>query len=412
MTEVFHVVGLSALVVIVLGALSARIQNSLISMPLIAMAAGIVAGPAVSGWITPEAWPHQEVIVREVARFTIAISVVGIAIRVPPHVWRTMFGPVSIMLTLGMAGMWAASTLVSWATLGLAFEPGLAVLALIGAAITPTDPVTASAIVSGPVAERLLPEKIRGMLSLESGANDGLGYLFVMLPLMALTRESEGPSLLGDWLVETLLMDVALAIAAGLVIGWLVAKLLEISDRYQLAEVHSYHAITIALAIAALAAGRLIGADGILTAFAAGGAFCFSVNRHDAIEEEKTHETISKVMDLPAFVIFGLVIPWEGWGKLGVLAVLFPIAILLFRRLPVVFALQPLLKRKLTGADLAFVGWFGPVGIAAIFYAMDSLERTGDPFVWHAVSTVVAGSILVHGITAIIGMKQHRKRTE
>lgn len=410
MSEIFHVVALCSLVVIILGALSAYVQGTLASLPLLAVATGIVAGPALTGWIDPSNWQSKEIIVREVARFTIAISVVGIAIRTPPETWKRLVRPVTVMLTLGMAGMWAMSTLVSWVTLGSAFSLSFATAVLIAACLTPTDPVAASAIVSGPIAKSMLPANLRGLLSLESGANDGLGYLFVMLPMLAIARGEAGGELVRHWLVDILILDVLLAAGVGIVLGWLVARLQRLSDRHKLAEFHSYHAISIALAFGALGLGRMLGADGILTAFAAGGAFCLTVGRHDAMEEENVHETISKLMDLPAFVIFGLVIPWHGWATLGVWAVLFPLAILLLRRPPLMLALAPLLSSRFSGRDIAFAGWFGPIGIAAIFYAMESVERTGDQFVWYAVSAAVAGSILVHGVTATPGMRLYASR--
>ncbi|MEO2037594.1 MAG: hypothetical protein ABGW90_02670, partial [Martelella sp.] len=130
MSEIFHVVALCSLVVIILGALSAYVQGTLASLPLLAVATGIVAGPALIGWIDPSDWQSKEIIVREVARFTIAISVVGIAIRTPPETWKRLVRPVTVMLTLGMAGMWAMSTLASWVTLGPAFSLSFATAVL------------------------------------------------------------------------------------------------------------------------------------------------------------------------------------------------------------------------------------------------------------------------------------------
>jgi NhaP-type Na+/H+ or K+/H+ antiporter len=50
-----------------------------------------------------------------------------------------------------------------------------------------------------------------------------------------------------------------------------------------------------------------------------------------------------------------------------------------------------------------FVGWFGPIGITAIFYAILAMNETGVELVWTAVSLVVAGSVLVHGMTSTYG---------
>lgn len=71
----------------------------------------------------------------------------------------------------------------AWLAFGLAPLMALAV----GATITPTDPVVAALIVTGQVAESTLPRDTRTILSTESGANDGLAYLLVLLPLLLLT---------------------------------------------------------------------------------------------------------------------------------------------------------------------------------------------------------------------------------
>jgi NhaP-type Na+/H+ or K+/H+ antiporter len=75
--------------------------------------------------------------------------------------------------------------------------------------------------------------------------------------------------------------------------------------------------------------------------------------------------------------------------------------VLLFRRLPAVLALRPLLgplraKRK----DVLFLGWFGPIGAAAIYYAAFSLKETGIEEVWVVGSLVICASVVVHGVTA------------
>ncbi len=72
--------------------------------------------------------------------------------------------------------------------------------------VTPTDPVVASSIVQGKVAEENLPARIRHLLSGESGANDGLAYPFVFLPLLVL--QMPPGEVLSHWLLETVLWEV------------------------------------------------------------------------------------------------------------------------------------------------------------------------------------------------------------
>ncbi|MFC0201149.1 cation:proton antiporter [Paracoccus rhizosphaerae] len=400
MTTIYQAMLLLAVVPLLLGMISAKLERSVISIPILAMSAGILAGPAVLGWIRPQDWPNLHVILREIARITIAISVLGIAIRTPPDSWKRVLRPTAVLLTLGMAGMWAMSSLVAWGVLGA----GAATALLIGAILTPTDPVVATSIVTGPFAENILPDRLRSTLSLESGANDGLGFLFVMLPLTVLM---DGQTLDGMRVAEILFKEVLGAVLLGLGAGWLVARALKISDRYKLAEQHSLHGLTLALSLAALGLSRTIGVDGILTAFSAGAGFCFFADRREDFEEQSVQETISKLLTVPIFSLFGLAIPWSGWASLGWPLLVLVAGILVLRRPPVVAVLAPWLGGGLCRRDLLFAGWFAPIGVAAIFYSLDASEKTGDMIFWHVASAMVATSIVIHGVTAAPAVRRY-----
>lgn len=102
-------------------------------------------------------------------------------------------------------------------------------LLLIGGVITPTDPVISTSVVTGKVAKENLPQRIRDALSAESAANDGLAYLFVMLPILMLTRPP-GEAFL-HWLTKTLLWEVEAAIGLGAMMGYVAGKLLVWAER-------------------------------------------------------------------------------------------------------------------------------------------------------------------------------------
>ncbi|WP_265499734.1 cation:proton antiporter domain-containing protein [Paracoccus beibuensis] len=401
MKTIYQVMLLLAAVPLVLGMVSAMLERSWISTPILATTAGILAGPAVAGWIQPQDWPHLHTILKEAARITIAVSVLGIAIRTPPESWRRAARPTALLLTLGMAGMWAMSSLVAWGGLGA----GAATALLIGAILTPTDPVVATSIVTGPFAEGILPDRLRSTLSLESGANDGLGYLFVMLPLTVILERHD---LDAARVALILFKEVLGAALLGLAAGWLVAQTLKISDRHKLAEQHSFHGLTIALSLVALALARVVGVDDILAAFSAGAGFCFFANRREDFEEQSVQETISKLLTVPIFTLFGLAIPWGGWAGIGWPLLVLVGGILLLRRPPVVAALSPMLGAGLRRRDLMFAGWFAPIGVAAMFYSLDAAEKTGDMIYWHVASAMVAASILIHGVTAAPAVRRYR----
>jgi NhaP-type Na+/H+ or K+/H+ antiporter len=403
MHDVNVVVAVAAAVVVALGLLSGAIKRSVLSVPLLALLVGVAAGPVGLGWFDLAQWPHHHTIVQEAARFTLAISVMGIALRTPVADYRRLLRPTALLLTIGMLGMWGASSALAWVLLGLAPLTAL----LLGAVITPTDPVVASSIVTGAAAERSLPDRVRSTLSLESGANDGLAYLFVVIPILLLAHP---PAVALDrWVQDVLLVGVLAAVAIGAALGGLVGAALRLADRAGLMEKHSFLSLSVALSLLAVTLAKLAGSDGILAAFAAGLALSAVTSAAERVSEENIQEAISKLFNLPIFVLLGAALPWSAWVEWGWLGVAFAVAVLLLRRPPVVLLLAPRLGAGLERRDGLFLAWFGPIGVAAIYYALLALERTGDPTTWHLASLVIAASVLAHGVTGAPFMAFYRR---
>jgi sodium/hydrogen antiporter len=71
-----------------------------------------------------------------------------------------------------------------------------------------------------------------------------------------------------------------------------------------------------------------------------------------------------------------------------------------------------LLRRPLglDRSDAAFLGWFGPIGVSALFYLALEVERLGtESVVLAAGSLVVAASTVVHGTTSAPGRVLYRR---
>jgi sodium/hydrogen antiporter len=270
--------------------------------------------------------------------------------------------------------------------------------ALIGAIITPTDPIAASPIVTGPVAEKNLPERIRDVLSFESGANDGLSYLFVFLPLLLLTRSVD--EALHHFLVHTFLWEVVVATLVGVAIGLGGARLLRLAESHDLIESDWRLVYTVALSLLAVGIGRLMGSDELLMAFAAGVAFVQIISSADRKDEEQGQEAVNRFFSIPIFTLFGMLIPWDGWRELGWQGVALAAAVLLLRRPPVLLLLRPLMPQLRGRADAAYLGWFGPIAVAAMYYAALMQHHLPDPRIWNVVSLMIFASVVVHGISA------------
>jgi len=383
---------LAALTVVGLGLTSGLLQKLPLSRPLLALAIGVAAGPVGPGWIRLEYWGDPHLILKEAARVTLAISVMGVALRIPAQDLARLRRPLLFPLGPGLLLMWAVSSGLAWLVFGLAPLMALAV----GAAITPTDPVVAASIVTGKVAKSSLPRDTRTILSTECGANDGLAYLLVLLPLLLLTEGTEAG--LSHFLSHTIPLGVLLAVAIGAALGGATAIILRVGDRRGWVAESSILGMTVALSLLAGSAAHAVGSDGILASFAAGIAFNALVDR----KAENVQEAVSKLFTLPVFVLTGALLPWSAWTAQGWALGLFALAILTLRRPLTLLVLAPFMgvKRR----DAVFFGWFGPVGVAAIYYALHAQEMLHDPRTWTITSAAVTASVLLHGVTTSAGV--------
>ena len=370
-------------------------ERTPVSEPLIALIAGVLIGPAVLGLLDLAALGNQTLILEEAALITLGVALVGVALRLPigysSSNWRLLF----VLLGIVMPLMWIVGGLLAYLILGVP----LWVAVLIGAIVTPTDPVVASSIVAGGVAERNLPARLRHAISSESGFNDGLALPFVVLPVLVLT-EPPG-EVLGHWLTHTILLEIVGGAALASLMGYLAGKTLRWAERKETMERTSLLTISLALSLSVLGVTELLHLNGVLAAFVAGIVFNFAGSSDAKESQEEIQEAISRFFDLPIFVLLGMALPWQGWLDLGWRGPLLVVAVLLLRRLPAVLALRPLLgPLRGRAKDVLFLGWFGPIGAAALYYAAFSFRETGIEEAWVVGSQVICASVLVHGVTA------------
>jgi NhaP-type Na+/H+ or K+/H+ antiporter len=121
---------------------------------------------------------------------------------------------------------------------------------------------------------------------------------------------------------------------------------------------------------------------------------------NDPIHEEyDVQQAIELLFTLLVFWLLGLAIPWSQWIDLGWSGLLLAVAILALRRLPTLLLLKRWIKPLRTWDDAWFMGWFGPIGVAALFYSMLALERTNLQTVWVVSSLLICSSVVAFGLT-------------
>src|SRR6056297_917773 len=150
------------------------------SEPIVAVGYGVAIGPQGLDAVQLSTWADPLIVIEQAARLTVALAVTSIALRLPENYFRRRWKSMAALLGPGMVSMWLVSGLIAYAVLPVSFVVAM----LIGAVITPTDPVLANSVVIGRTAEGNIPKRLRYLLSAEAGANDGGAYLLVFLAVL------------------------------------------------------------------------------------------------------------------------------------------------------------------------------------------------------------------------------------
>jgi NhaP-type Na+/H+ or K+/H+ antiporter len=285
-------------------------------------------------------------------------------------------------LLLGMPLTFVLTAALAHWVAGLPWAESL----LVGAVLSPTDPVFASAIVG----REEVPPRLRSLLNVESGVNDGLA-LPVVLVLLAVVG---GEDVSGVDLATELVLGVALGVAVPL------AAVLLLRSRFT-AATHQYEALAaVAVGLIVLAVAELTHANLFLAAFAAGVTIAtVAPDLRHAFDE--FGEQIAELLKLAAILVFATLISPQFLGEIPLLGYVFAALALVVAR-PVAIFLS-LLGSDLPRRQQAVAAWFGPKGFASVVYGLLVLEGGGTlaDEMFHLIALSVAASILLHSSTDV-----------
>ncbi len=392
----FHPVLMTiSLLMVISGLLVIKIERWYLTEPMIAMLLGALLSPSGLELVDTQEWGDTTRFLKLAAMLTISMSLMSAAYQLPRNYPIEYMKTQAVILLLVMPLMFALSGMLAYWTLDLS----LALAFLVGAVITPTDPVVSATIVSGKFAKKYLPASIRNTITFESAANDGLAYPLVMLMLFILGYYGTDDP--WDWLLRAVGWETLGATAIGLALGYGLGRALHEADQRNWINNQTLLSFTVAFGFFVLSFVQVLQANGIIAVFAGGFMVLRSVSQQEKLEERTVQEVMERLFTIPIFFLFGLVLPLSEWLSIGWPLPLFGGLVLLFRRIPAFLLLRPLLPRFKNWYDLLFISWFGPIGVAALFYTMDVLEKTPYQQVWPIVSFVVFLSTLVHGLTSL-----------
>jgi NhaP-type Na+/H+ or K+/H+ antiporter len=91
-------------------------------------------------------------------------------------------------------------------------------------------------------------------------------------------------------------------------------------------------------------------------------------------EDESFQDVIDSILNTGVFIYIGTIMPWGAFGNAEIglqpwRLVVLGILVLLFRRLPFVLAAKKIIPDLTSWQEATFAGWFGPMGVGAIYYA-------------------------------------------
>jgi NhaP-type Na+/H+ or K+/H+ antiporter len=364
------------------GTVSVRLTRADLTAPIAFVSVGVLL--AATGLIDASTAPGTFAPLVEVALVWILFSD---AARVPIRELRHDLGRCLRLLAIGLP----LTILAGWG-LAVLLLPALGVwlALLVGAALAPTDAALGVPVVTNPT----VPVRIRRLITVESGLNDGIATPIVMLAIAgAAAAEDHGP---GVW---EALAELAVGALTGAAVGYVGGLLLRHARRRGWTAEQFSGIAVLALALAAYALALTVSANGFVAAFCGGMAFGAAAGPR-APAELTFLEQAGSLVSVLVWLAFGALAVPIMFDRLDWPTVLYAVlSLTLVRMLPVALATWGTHMNRET---VLFVGWFGPRGLASLVFALLALEELGS-YADGAVAVItltVLLSVLAHGLTA------------
>jgi sodium/hydrogen antiporter len=393
--------GLAVLAAVVLAysLVSRRLELSSISAPMVFVAAGIVAGPDVLDLVELDL---REGTAFHIAELTLALLLFADAARIDVGLLRTHADLPRRLLGIGMPltillGMAAGAVLLT--------ELEFWEAAIVAAVLAPTDAALGQVVVSS----RAVPPRIREALLVESGLNDGLSVPFLAL-FIALAADQAVPEA-KDWFVFAV-EQIGLGTLIGAAVGGGGAWLVERSARRGLTTSLFEQFAVLALAVLAFVLADEAGGNGFIAAFVGG----LAAGKVGALAGERIFEFTEEqgqLLGLAVFFMFGTVaIAFLDAADLGI--VLYGLlSLTLVRMVPVALSVAGMGFRPST---VAFMGWFGPRGLASIILALVVVDEEPElpalGLILAAMTVTVLASVVLHGLSAAPLVRSYAREVE
>jgi NhaP-type Na+/H+ or K+/H+ antiporter len=385
-TAVTAVIAVFAACLVLWGLVSARLERMSITAPIAFVALGfIVANEPLS---IIDIGVHSTT-VRHIAEITLALVLFADASRVNVRALRSDAKVPSRLLGIGLpltiaAGV-VAALLVTHGNLWLA--------ALIGASVAPTDAALGASLMQ----DARVPARVRRILNVESGLNDGIAtpfvYLFIAGSVAEQSAHAAGPA--------SALADIGIGVGLGIAVGLVGAVLLRVTQTRGWSASAFRPLAVLGLALLAYSATIEAGGNGFVAAFVGGMAFGAILPDEDNDSALGFTDDTGELLSLLVWFLFGATMIAFAFEHFEWTDVVFAVlALTAVRMIPVALSL---IGSGLDRSTVAFVGWFGPRGLASVVFALiavDSLDSTDGERVLTVVTLTILFSVVAHGLTS------------
>ena len=355
---------------------------------MVFVAGGMLVSDEALGWLDPTIESES---VRWVAEATLTVVLFSDASRIDFVALRREYVVPLRLLAIGLPLAIVAGALAGVAVLGeLTFIEAV----LLAIVLAPTDAALGQAVVTDP----RVPSRIRQGLNVESGLNDGICVPLLLIAI-AIAEADEGALGHGE-AFRLVLEEIGYGCIGGVVAGLAAAAVVRVGVPRRLVDEIWVQVVPVAGAALAYGLAVWMGGSGFIAAFV-GGAVFGGLRRDVGGEVTRLLEETGGLLGAVTFILFGAVMLVPMLDDLTAEIVLYALlSLTLVRMVPVGLAMLGSGARRPT---VAFVGWFGPRGLASIVFAVILVEDAhlaNETVLLNTIFLTIGLSVLLHGLTA------------
>lgn len=347
--------------------------------------------------------PLENPVVWEVtAELCVIIGLFGTGLRIDSLTGHDLWRPTIRLLVFAMPLTILALAIVGWQAAGMTLAGGL----LLGAILSPTDPVLAGDVQVGPPLEGG-EHPVRYALTTEAGLNDGLAFPFVHLGIAVAAAGAMTAEVLVEWALLDVLYRIAVGALAGGACGLLLGRILFKWPRKNALAVTQSGVVAFAGVIFTYGLTELFEGYGFIAAFVAGLVLRRQESGHQFHERlhdfsQSLEHTLTSLLLVGLGAAIPLLWPYLDWQHAAI-------------GMALVFVIRPitawlaLSRTELNSRERFVIAFYGVRGIGSVYYlayAGNHIELVDEGALWATVAFTIVLSIVVHGITAGLAVER------